>query len=272
VSSSDVEATLDLHDYFAYTAIVGGWWRPTQALELGLSGRVIPVRLDTEGKISLRNVPDQTQFSDEQLQVPGSKANLEVVLPPTARFGARYRHLDGEEREVFDVELDVVYEAWHLTEAYEADLSGQIILLANEPVQDVTIEKRWQDTVSVRLGSTWAVVPDRFRVSLGGYWERGASPENYTSLDFLSVDRVGLGGGLEYTLGDLDGTRFDLSVAYSHVFQEDREVSERFGKVLQQRPVAQCPDECDGYTGVPANAGKFESSFDTLAFGVNAHF
>lgn len=271
VSSSDVEATLELSDWFSYTAIVGAWWRPMPDVEIGLSGRVIPVVLNGEGDIKLRNVPDQTEFAEEDLEVPGGHASLEIVLPPTARLGARYRHLEGD-REVFDVEIDLVYEAWHLVEAYEVDLEGQIILLANEPAQDVTIEKRWRDTFSVRIGSTVSVVPDRLRLSAGGFWERGASPHNYTHLDFLSLDRIGLGGGAEVTIGDVGGTRFDVAVSYSHIFQEDRTVTEERGKVVQQRPVAQCPGECDGFTGVPANAGEFESSYDVLAFGVTAHF
>jgi long-chain fatty acid transport protein len=271
VSSSDVEATLDLKDDFAYTALIGAWWRPMPALELALSGRVIPVHLDTTGKLVLRDVPDETQFTADDLDVPGDHASLEMVLPPTARLGARYRYLDGD-RELFDVEADVAYEAWSVVDSYDVHLRGTIKLLANEPAQDVSIQKRWRDTVSVRVGGTWAVMPDFLRVSAGGLWERGATPHNYADLDFLSLDRYGLSLGGDVTLGDPGALHVDLAVAYSHLFQPDVTVSEKHGKVIQQRPVAQCPDGCGGYSGVPANAGKFESSYDQLAFQANLHF
>ncbi len=54
-------------------------------------------------------------------------------------------------------------------------------------------------------------------------------------------------------------------------FGADREVSERFGKVYQQRPLDPCPERCDGgagWSGVPSNAGKYESSYDLFALGV----
>jgi hypothetical protein len=47
--------------------------------------------------------------------------------------------------------------------------------------------------------------------------------------------------------------------------------------VYQQRPVAQCPQDCPGpngvhYDGVPANAGTFVSSYDVLSASVQVGF
>lgn len=276
-SGNDVLATISLSDMAAFSAIVGAWWRPLPALELGISGQVVPTALSLDGEFTLSNVPGQTQFSEQQLTVPGSAARLDLTLPPTLRAGVRYRHLDGE-REIFDVELDVVYEAWSVLDAYEVELDGTINLFVGAEAPDTVIEKRWRDTVSVRLGGTWNLIgPEApgglwgdsagaLQLSLGGYWERGAVPENYEHLDFLSFDRVGLSIGIAGRVGPVR-----LKAAYSHVFQEDREVSERFGKVYQQRPLDPCPDTCDGgagWSGVPANAGLFESGYDLFALGL----
>lgn len=268
----DVEATLAVDDGFTPTALVGAWWRPHRNVELGLSGRVVPVVFEAKGDIELRNVPGQSVFEPGQLLVDGSSAALDIPLPPTGRFGVRYVHREGE-TEVFDIELDVAWEGWSMVDAYAADLEGRILLAGGAPVEDVTIEKRWRDTFSVRLGGTWAAMPDVFKLSAGGYFEQGASHPRYTNLDFLSVDRFGIGGGIEVALlTDPDGFQLDLIAAYQHVFQADRQVEESEGKVIQQRPVAQCPDACGGYTGVVANAGAFESSFDQLSVGLNARF
>jgi len=276
-SGNDVLAKITLSDMASFSAIFGAWWRPAPALELAVSGRIVPAALGFEGKFALANVPGQTQFTDQQLSVPGSAARLDLTVPPTARVGARYRHLDGE-REVFDVELNVVYEAWSLVQTYDVELDGTINLFVGAETPDTIIEKRWKDTLSVRLGGTWNLMPEDpeksrwanagspLQLSLGGYWESGAVPEGYEHLDFLSFDRIGLGVGVTGRVG-----AFRLKVAYSHVFQEDRTVSERFGKVFQQRPLDPCPATCDngaGWSGVPANAGRFESSYDLLAFGL----
>ncbi|MCA9537647.1 MAG: outer membrane protein transport protein [Myxococcales bacterium] len=269
-SATDTVATLNISDPFAFTAQVGAWWRPIDEIEIAVSGRVLPVRFEAEGDFELKNVPGQTQYTDDLLTVPGASAKLEITLPPTARLGVRYRNLDGT-REKFDVEFDVVYEAWSMVDAYDADLEGTLNAYGGFMTQDVTLPKRWRDTFSFRLGGTANVIGD-LSLSAGGYYEQGASHRNYTALDFMSLERVGVGGGLAYALGDPDGFQADLLVSYQHVFQEDRDVPEQYGKVMQQRPIAQCPDGCGGLTGVPANAGHFESSFDTLSFGVHARF
>lgn len=269
-SGNDVEAVLVLSDMASFSALIGGWWRPLPELEVALSGRVVPIYLNTEGTFALHNVPGQTVFTEDRLHVTDSKAQLDLVLPPTARLGLRYRFLDDVGAEVFDVELDVVYEAWSMMERYHVKVDGQINLFAGAEAPDVIIEKRWQDTVSVRLGGTWAVLGDDLGISLGGFWESGAVPNNYEHLDFLSFDRFGLGLGVRGKIGPMI-----LTAAYQHVFQEDRTVTEANSKVYQVRPLDPCPEACDGgkgWSGVPSNAGTFESGYDMLSLGVQASF
>jgi long-subunit fatty acid transport protein len=273
-SGNDVLATISMSDMLSFSAIFGAWWRPIPALELGVSGRVVPAFLQFDGEFTLSNVPGQTQFSEQQLSVPGSRAQMDLTIPPTAKVGARYRHLDGE-REVFDVEVNLVYEAWSLVERYDVHLDGTINLFVGAEAPDTVIEKRWRDTLSVRLGGTWNVIAAEsdfpssvgdLQLSLGGFFETGAVPEGYEHLDFMSFDRFGLGFGVAGRVGPVR-----LKLAYAHVFQEDRVVDERFGKVYQQRPLDPCPERCDGgagWSGVPSNAGKFESGFDVLSLGV----
>lgn len=271
-SDWDVEATLAVDADPVPTAIVGAWWRPRHDLEIGLSGRVIPIVFEAKGDIELANVPGQAVYNETQLAVTDSSAALDVPLPLTARLGMRYVYREAG-AEVFDIELDVVWEGWSAIDAFDADLEGRINLAGGAPVEDVSIQKRWRDTFSVRLGGTYAVLPGNLALSAGAYVEQGASHPRYTHLDFLTTDRLGLGAGFEVVLlDDPDGLQLDLIAAYNHVFQEDRTVREQDGKVIQQRPIAQCPESCAGYTGVVANAGTFESSFDQVSFAINARF
>lgn len=264
-SPTDVLATLSLAATPAPTLIVGGWVRPIPSLEFGISGRVVPVNLAATGDIALTNTPGGSKFSDSQLAVEGSAARLTLVIPPTARAGVRYRHLDGE-KERFDVELNVVYEAWSMLDRYSVELDGIIKLFAAHEAPDVTIEKRWKDTLSVRLGGTYNFDAP-LSLSAGAFYETGAVPNAYTHLDFPSFDRVGLSAGVSGEVGKLTWT-----LAYAHIFQESRTVDERFAKVYQQRPISECPDGCDGYDPVPANAGTFESSYDIFAASLGFAF
>ena len=270
-SANDVEAILEVSDLFSFSAILGVWWRPIEALEIGLSGRVVPVILDAHGDFSLRSVPaPQTQFSAERLEVENSSARIQLTLPPTARLGLRYRYVS-DEVERFDVELDVVYEAWSMMRSMDVELNGVIKLFGGDnETPDTKIDRQWSDTVSLRLGSS-VHLADWATLSAGAYYETGAVPANYEHIDFMSFDRVGLSAGFGATLG-----MFRLMLAYMHVFQEPRAVSELTGKVFQQRPLSPCPDEClsgeTGISGVPVNAGVFKSSYDILSVSIEASF
>jgi long-subunit fatty acid transport protein len=277
-SSAEVEATVEASDPFAPTAIVGAWYRPSPEIEVAVSGRVVPVFFHAEGDLSLANVPGQSAFTPSQLALIGSGAQFDFTLPPTARLGVRYRGgVDDTPpgtaaRETWDIEADVVYEAWSMFDQVRLDLRGDISLYGREPLPDVALDKRWRDTLSFRLGGDWHALPDTLTVSAGGFWERGAVPVNYENLDFPSFDRFGIGGGGRVDLPTFGGVSPTLAVAYQHVFQETRTVSETYGKVFQHRPLAPCPSDCEGRSGVPANAGRFESGFDQLALALTVAY
>jgi len=270
-SAADVLATIDLSAPPTFSAIIGAWWQP-QALrtargfwEFAVSARVLPVSFKSTGDVTMSNTPGGSQFSASQLEVSDSSAALDLVLPPVVRAGLRYVHLSGG-RELFDIEFNAVYERWSMLDSYNLDLEGTINLFAAAEAPDVIIAKNWQDTLALRLGGTYNVT-ETFGVSLGGYYESAAVPVNYSHLDFPSFARVGLGIGVQ-------GQAFGLqwSVAYAHVFQETRDVDERYAKVLQQRPIAECPEGCDGFDAVPANAGLFETGFSTISVSLSYGF
>jgi len=271
-SQPDVLSTLDLKDRMSFTGGLGAWWKMTPKWEIAASVRA-PVTIESKGDITLRNIPGHTDFPQENLDLTNSSAAMDIPLPLIARGGLRYISYEGGE-ESFDVELNVVYEGWHVMDQYALDLEGQVNLYAATEVPDVTIGKKWRDTVSVRLGGT-SKVGDGLAVSWGGYVENGAVPENYAHLDFPSFNRLGLGGGFHWEVGDIT-----LNVAYNHIFQQDQNVDEDYAKVFQERPVAPCdPSSSEascggqpGLSGIPANAGTYTSSLDVLSLSAQAKF
>lgn len=269
---AEVESTLHLSAPPAISAIVGGWWRPVENIEIGVSGRVIPVNLNGKGTFTIVDTPTGANFTPQQLTVVGSGAALQLILPPTAHVGVRYRGVEhaistAEDvtpvdvpKERWDIELDFAYEAWSLLKDYNVQLQGEIQLFAKAEAQDVLIAKRWKDTFSLRLGGSYRLGDSPLSLMAGSFVETGAVPNNYENLDFPSYNRLGVNGGIK-----LGFKKFDFIAAYSHIFQETRTVDETYAKVFQQRPVAPCPDGCKGFDGVPANAGTFQTSFDIIS-------
>lgn len=267
-ANNDVVATIRLQDWSAFSAIVGGWLRLSDRLELALSGRVIPVEFNATGDLVLENdrAGAGANFSAEKIAVTNSTAAMTMKIAPTATLGARYRGLDGSGAEKWDAEVNVVWEGWSVIDQYDVKNGGMINLFAAQAAPDVQIQKRWQNTWSVRAGGS-AEVAKGLKVSLGGYWEQGAVPQNYEHLDFPSFDRLGVGTGVRW-----QGEQLQLGASYAHVFQETREVSDLYGKVFQERPLAPCPATCGGISPVPVNSGTFESSYDQVSFTMGYKF
>lgn len=265
----DVEAIVEASDHMAFTAQVGAWYRPSPFFELALSGRVLPVRFKAEGGVTLQNTPTGREFPAEALKVTDGSARFDLTLPPVARLGLRYRQPDPElpSGERFDVELAVVYEAWHMMDKLDVKLKGSTFF---GPLTDVVIEKQWRDTLSARLGGTYHV-SEALSFSTGGFYEQGASVAPYAHVDFPTFDRFGASLGLGYRL-EVGERAVELMLGGLHIFESSSTVSETYAKVFQQRPITPCPDNCvvDGvaYSGVPVNAGKMSVAISSVSFGV----
>jgi long-subunit fatty acid transport protein len=275
LSPFDVEAELSVSDPAAFTALLGAWYRPIPALEIAISGRVLPVTFNAEGDVSVYNTPNQTVYGEDQLIVDGGAAAFDLTLPQTARLGIRYRGLDQDQSERFDIELALVYERWSVMDEISVKLQGGVKALGGSELNDVSIDKRWRDTLSARLGGSYRVVKG-LKLSAGTFYEQGATPRQYANIDFPSYDRVGLAGGVSYEVA----SGIELVVGYLHIFEVDFTVDETEAKVFQQRPINPCtPDggcgrnaQGEAYSGVPANAGRHRASFQNITLGVNAAF
>jgi long-chain fatty acid transport protein len=253
-ASTQLITELDLEDRANATAGLGIWYRPHERVEIAASSRIIPVFLEPEGTVNV----DKPELVSDDLS-----ARLKMQLPAIVRGGVRYIHDTGE-REWFDLELDAVYENWASTKRYDIDFEGTI---NGQPVGDVSLVKNWRDTVSIRLGGDFNAIPEYLTVRAGGFFETGAMQKNYSHVDFPSFHRGGFGGGFS---AGARGVYF--TAGYQFVLQEKRTITELAGKVFQERPLSQCPEECGGASGVPANAGTFESRYHILSLGLDLRF
>ncbi len=252
--STQMIADLRLHDRTGFTALLGVWYRPHARVELGVAGRVVPVFLAPSGPV---------ETDQDELASDGLRARMKVTLPAQLRGGLRYIQPRGS-GELFDVELNATWENWSVIDAYRLEIAGTI---NGMEIPTLVVPKNWRDTVSVRLGGDVNLLENHLALRLGGFWESAAAAEEYSNLDFPSFMRGGLGGGVT---GGYRGA--NLTVGYMHIFQERRTITELESKVFQPRPMAPCPDACNGLSGVPANAGTFTSRYDVLALMLDLDF
>jgi long-chain fatty acid transport protein len=267
-SDVDVHASVKGSDLFTLNAILGAWIRPTPNLEIGLSGQILPSQINTKSTLtaSLAN-PSTTGDSITLLRkgVPANDVSLTLPLPMSARLGARYRHLDGD-REVFDIELDGVYETWSRVDHFRLDSNNLTAYYRKQPVPIgvIDIDKNWSNTLGIHLGGDFAVVPQRLTVRGGAYYETAVSDAAYQNIDFPQGPQFGGAIGASVYVGNLQ-----ISLAGEYRAQSQVYVSDSNSRVYQQAPGSACkapytdPSSCSAaYLGIPAppvNGGTYNA-------------
>jgi len=271
-SDFDMLVKLKGSSLFTFNAILGAWFRPVPALMFGLSGQVVPTSIVANSTLDV--TPFGGGFGSEKVTLtrngaPARDATLTLPLPMLARAGARYRNLDmGRER--FDVEMDVEYVTWSRVKDFTIDTRG---LEANYGpthilMKPIHIAKRWRDTVAVRLGGDFAVLPSQLSLRAGAYYETAVSDPASANVDFPTAAQYGGSLGASIFVG-----RFELVATYMIKLQPDVSVSEASARVYQQVPGSSCQppygadDGCNQhYLGQPSPA------INAGTYGARSHF
>jgi long-subunit fatty acid transport protein len=266
-SELDMLATVSGSDPFTFNAILGAWFRPAPFLELAISGQVVPSRIETDSTLDVDPLSPGTVETVELYRngEPANDVTLSLPLPLSARVGVRYLHLE-QARERFDVELDLVYETWSRVDRFTLDGNGLEARFLGERVDisRIDIEKEWRDTLSVRLGGDYHVVPGVCTLRAGAFFESAVADPANAHVDFVSGKQLGA------TLGaSVFAKNFEIALSYEYRHQPEVEVSEAESRVFQETPASSClppytdPDTCHeqyfGQPGPAVNAGSYRA-------------
>ena len=227
---NDVEFQMDVEDVFTPTGVIGVHWAPLSFLEIGASVR-IGYTANFSGTVTT-DIPDSLQ-NTFNLKIEPDPGNVDVSLALlwVIRSGVRYVYRDAVGREQFDVELDFVYETNSDVEMFEVTTDIKVTNPPEPvggPITGLSQPHHWKDNWSLRLGGSYAVHDlwggGTLIVSLGGMYEASPVPDEWTRLDFTSLERYGFGLGAAFrypfSFGDVE-----LKLAYSHLFHTPREVA-----------------------------------------------
>ncbi|MEM9193269.1 MAG: hypothetical protein AAGF12_29105 [Myxococcota bacterium] len=221
---------------------------------------------------------------------------LEAPLATQLSFGIRYGHrirrapdateeeLSQEIRdpmsdELFDVEFDLVWEfnsavdefRITLPEGSETDLrfvdtngieSSMVLPLPTT----IRLPHNWKNQVSLRLGGDWNIIPGTLAARAGLSYETNGVNDAFAGLDFIPGERLGMHLGATVRLG-----RFDLSIAYAHIFQRDIVVTADEAELVQIVAAADNPG-VDTPANDTINEGTTRVNFDVLSLGATYHF
>jgi len=278
---------IHLEDLFSPSAILGLQYSPHPNWELGLSLRP-PVAIEAEGdvEIHLYNIPcpegpcpegpaplgpyqaDQELLLYDEEGVEDGVA-MDLKLPLVFKLGLRYLSWHAEGEVAWDLEALYLYErsSSHRSiaprfEAQRAELplDAQGSTQSLEPIPNLKSLRRYRDVHGLRLGSSLRLGAG-WRGRLGGSWERGASPERYTQLDFPGLERWSLAGGLGWRLG-----AWGWDLAYSYVGLLPREVKSSEVRLID---LASEPNPEEGPGWKVIGNGRFSGHYHILALSLS---
>jgi long-subunit fatty acid transport protein len=275
----DMLATMQASSLFTFNAILGAWYRPVPSLVFALSGQVVPADIVLHGNLSVeplnQNMGEVTLWRNN---ARASDVKVKLPLPMLARAAVRYRNLVNN-RERFDVELDVEYVTWSRVGRWTIDtmVDGKVLEARYQsermPISPIAIEKHWRDTFAVRLGGEYAVIPGRLGLRAGGYYETAVANPAYAAVDFPGAAQFGGALGASVFV-----RRFEVAVAYALKLMPSMTVAEAEARGYQQVPASACPapytdpDYCNpNLNGAPApvvNAGTYTAFSHFLYLGV----
>ena len=216
------------------------------------------------------------------------KACVELGLPMTATIGGRFVGRDADGNERFDVELDVAYERHSEVSDYTVLVDAKAELLP-EPLFDTTIRHGFQDTVSVRLGGSYALPlnVDSGVILRGGVaYDTAAAKDEWERLDLDGAARATFALGAAYR-----ARRFQVDVGGGFVYEGSREVGDGCNPTWGQEgcgdpdnntsaPVedrnapdpAQPPVRPNEHNQSPFNQGTYESHYLMFMLGFSTWF
>jgi len=189
------------------------------------------------------------------------------------RFGVRYAHpregapedaVYAFERDLFDIELDVVYEMNSAVDGYTVQLSN--VWLMGTEIGDINmfVDHAWKDSVSIRLGGSVHLLRGHLTISAGASYETPTVPDSHTRVDYLPWTRIGVGLGIV--------ARFwlmEICLSYQHMFMPDRTVPAGEGRAYT--PIATAGEHTMDET-LPINEGTWEGSYDFIGLSIGFRF
>jgi long-subunit fatty acid transport protein len=199
------------------TAVFGVTARPLPPLALGLSFRP-GFNFVAHGTLTTDLPMAQQQALN--IEVVGDRTNFFIPFPHVIRFGAQYQF-----NSRWLVEANLVGELWsslHTIEIRPQDIHIKSNSFGTDrTLQTIVFQKDYDDSLSLRVGGDYVVLPGRLTVRAGYLHETSAIPARSVSIDFgnWQRDMVSVGGSVRIVRG------IEASFAYAHHFLADQNVT-----------------------------------------------
>jgi long-subunit fatty acid transport protein len=211
------------------------------------------------------------RVEDVKLEIPYQRFEVVIGGRYAQRRVKRERVIDPMKDEVWDVELDGLWSQTSHVDAYTLKIHdgtpAQNISFSSAPdgavrplPQEASLFHGWRNTMGLRLGGDYNVLPSRLALRLGAAYESSGVPAKNMNIDYWPVQKVTLSLGATLAV-----QRWRLSIAYAHVFYESITTAVGTGNVREV--VALMQDRAQA-----VNEGKYSASLNVISLQANYRF
>lgn len=228
--------------------------------------------IEARGTVSAAEPPYLTGLGlalGESAATSRMDAMFTTWLPWVLRAGVRYAFLKAG-RELADVELDVVYEAWGHSDGGDNQLtllSPPALVNQGMPVS-LRLVHNYRDTFSIRAGGSFTQPlgsAAALSLRLGAHYDSSATRNADTRIDFDTLDKVGGTLGLGVTVRGLG-----ISLAYAYLHSLPRTVTD--GALLPIDGLSGQPLSINGQPAAAINNGDYSGRSHILSIGLSFLF
>ncbi|MBX3234340.1 MAG: outer membrane protein transport protein [Labilithrix sp.] len=238
---------------------VGAMYRPSESFQLGAQLRG-PLKVDIEGTTVAKVGLLAKEFGE-----PGA-TTANVQFPPVLRVGGRYIAME-KKRELWDAELDVVYEMWGTLD------EGIVKTVSPVDGKEATIKsgQTFKNTFSLRGGGAYNHAFDEkgetvFIARAGAFYESPGTEPKDTRLNFNTLPKVAatFGAGIKHGA-------VSVNVAYGAVFSISRTVTDGDARP-SNGAMSGAPTDGKGNLLPAYNNGVYSAFSHVLSVGIEVDF
>lgn len=292
--SGDLRADLAVKKLFTPAIILGALVSPHDDVDIGATFRWSADIVAKNGTVDVVGpyygngkggaVPASSHATVDELRVPQPwEVRLGVRYHPKRKDAAVTRR--GERRDflandVFDIELDGTYSHNSSFDTLGVTFGpNQCIDFGNAKCPntiptDTSIPHNWRDTVGVRLGGEYVVLPNQLGVRIGGFFQGNGQNPDFAALDFLPSSMFGVMAGATYRVSKLVDVHLGIGKIFLHGLDNGPNGEVRGLTAVTGSGSITCPNGSkppDFHTCFPVNSGKYSGGYTLASLGATFH-
>jgi hypothetical protein len=247
---SDVRTKLQVNDWFVPAVVAAVHFVPIDELDIVLHGRISDA-IDERGTLQVTTGSFGGPITASPVVTDIANVGLRSGQPWQLGLGFRYadrihpRYADAEregrrtgrvedhmQNERWDVELDVTWQINSQVQDFILSIPANQNVgvctnaagcdpasvtpfpLTGAEAKQNPLPHGWQDQLVLRAGADWNILPGVLAARIGTSFNTSGFNRTYQTQDFMPGARLGLHIGGTWRID-----RFDLSIAYAHIFQ-----------------------------------------------------